>query len=246
LKEDEMKKFLFITLILIILFFGFFVLGNQSIDGDKAIIEQVALDYIEGWFEGNAARMERALHPELVKRAMIQDAQGKEYFQNLAKSDMVKATEGGGGKKIPVDERQINITIFDVYKTIATVRVESGSFIDYLHLGKSEGDWKIVNVLWLPNVMERKAVQVDATILEDYVGEYELTPEFTIAVTARDGRIFAQGTGQPAFELFAKTDSQFFLKDVPASLTFVKDDQGKVTHLVLFQGGNEATAKKTK
>jgi hypothetical protein len=244
--EDEMKKIMFITLILIILFFGLFVFGNGSIEREKAAIERVAMDYIEGWFEGNAERMERALHPELVKRAMIQDAEGKEYFQNLTKSNMVKATEGGGGKKISADQRRISITILDVYKTIATARVESGSFIDYLHLGKTEGDWKIINVLWLPNIKERKAVQVDPKILEDYVGEYELGPEFIVTISTKEGRLFAQGTGQPAFELFAETDSKFFLKDVPALLSFVKKEQGKVTHLILYQGGGEATAKKIK
>jgi hypothetical protein len=241
-----MKKIIFMTLIVIIVFLCLFVFGEDGIEKEKAAIEQVAMDYIEGWFEGNAERMERALHPEMAKRAMIQDAEGKEYFQNLSKSDMVKATEGGGGKKMPVDERQIDITILDVYKTIATVRVESGSFIDYLHLGKSEGDWKIVNVLWLPHIKERKAVQVDPKILEYYVGEYELSPEFAIAVTTKEGRLFAQGTGQPAFELLAENDNKFFLKDVEAILSFVKDEQGKVTHLVLYQGGNEATAKKIK
>jgi len=241
-----MKKMMFIILILIIVFFGLFMFGEESTDNKKAAVERVAMDYIEGWYDGNAERMEQALHPELVKRAMIQDAEGKEYFRNLTKSDMVKATEGGGGKKIPIDGRQINITVLDVYKTIATVRVESGSFIDYLHLGKTEGDWKIVNVLWLPNVKERKTVQVDPRIMEDYVGEYELGPQFVVTISTKEGRLFAQGTGQPAFELFAETDSKFFLKDVPASLTFVKDGQGKVTHLTLYQGGGEATAKKIK
>jgi hypothetical protein len=242
--EDEMKKLAFIILIVFFIFLSLFVFGKEVIEKEKSAIEQAAMDYIEGWYEGSAERMDRALHPEMVKRAMIPDAGGKEYFQSLSKSDMVKATEAGGGRKFPVDERKINIVILDVYKTMATVKVESGSFVDYLHLGKTEGSWKVVNVLFLPNVTERKAVQVDAAVLDDYVGEYELTPEFAITITAREGRLFAQGTGQPAFELFAEADTQFFLKDVQASLTFVKDRQGRVTHLLLSQGGNEATAKK--
>jgi hypothetical protein len=241
-----MKKIVFMTLIVIIVFLSLFVFGKDGIEKEKAAIERVAMDYIEGWYEGDAVRMEQALHPELVKRAMIPDAEGKEYFQNLTKADMVKFTDAGGGKKIPVDERRINIDILDVFKTMATVRVESASFVDYLHLGKTEGDWKIVNVLWLPNVADRKSVRVDPKILEDYVGEYQLNPEFTIAVTTREGRLIAQGTGQPAFELFAETDSKFYLKDVPATLNFVKGEQGTVTHLVLHQGGNEVTAKKIK
>ena len=241
-----MKKIMFIILILIIIFFGLFLLGEDSIEKEKAAIERVAVDYIEGWYEGNAERMDRALHPELVKRAMIEDAEGKEFFQNLTKPDMVKATEGGGGSKIPAGERGIAVTVLDVYRTIATVRVESGSFIEYLHLGKTEGDWKIVNVIWLPNVKDRQSIKVDPKVLGDYVGEYRLSPEFTVSISARDGRLFAQGTGQPPFELFAETDSKFFLKDIQASLSFVKDEQGRVTHLILSQGGGEVTAKKIK
>ena len=244
--EDVMKKFAFLILIVIFIFLSLFVFGEEDIAKEKAAIERAAMDYIEGWYEGSAERMGRALHPELVKRAMIQDAEGKEFFQNLSKSDMVKATEAGGGKKFPVDERKINIAVLDIYKTMATVKVESGSFVDYLHLGKTEGDWKIVNVLWLPHVTERKAIHVDGEILEKYVGEYELSPAFALAITARKGRLFAQATGQPAFELFAESDSKFFLKDVQATFTFIEDEQGEVTHIVLYQGGNEATAKKIK
>jgi hypothetical protein len=241
-----MKKIMFMILIVLVLFLSLFVFGGEDIDADKAAIEQVAMDYIEGWYEGNAERMERALHPELVKRAMIPDAEGKEYFQNLTKSDMVKATEGGGGRKLPYAERRIDVTVLDIHKTIAMVRVDSGSFIDFLHLGKTGGDWKIVNVLWLPNVKERQAVPVDPKILEEYAGEYELTPEFSVIISTRDGRLFAQGTGQPPFELFAESDCVFFLKEVPATLSFVKGEQGRVTQIIFKQGGGEATAKRIK
>lgn len=241
-----MKKYVLMILIVLVVFLSLFVFGREDIAAEKAAIEKVAMDYIEGWYEGNAERMERAVHPELVRRAMIPDAEGKEYFQNLTKSDIIRAAEAGGGSKLPVAERRIDIKVLDVHKTIATVRVDSGSFIDFLHLGKTGGDWKIVNVLWLPHVKERKAVRVDPEILSEYAGEYELTPEFAVSVTAKDGRLFIQGTGQPPFELFAETDTVFFLKDVPAILNFVKDEQGKVSHIVLKQGGGEATAKKIK
>jgi len=241
-----MKKIMFMILIVLVILLGLFVFGQDNIAREKAAIEKVAMDYIEGWYEGNAERMERSLHAELAKRAMVQDAEGKEYFQSLTKSDMVKATEGGGGIKFPVEKRRINITVLDVYKNMAAAKVESGSFVDYLHLGKTEGQWKIVNVLWLPFVPERRAIHVDLKVLEGYVGEYELTPEFAVTITTKDGRIFAQGTGQPAFELFSKNENEFFLKDAQAVLTFVKDELGRVTHLVLTQGGNEVTAKKIK
>jgi CubicO group peptidase (beta-lactamase class C family) len=85
-----------------------------------------------------------------------------------------------------------------------------------------------------------KEVQVDAAVLEPYVGEYELTPAFKIAVTREGARLFAQATGQPRFEIFAQSESEFFLKVVDARITFLKDG------LILHQGGVDQKAKKVK
>jgi CubicO group peptidase (beta-lactamase class C family) len=85
-----------------------------------------------------------------------------------------------------------------------------------------------------------KEVQVDAAVLEPYVGEYELTPAFKITVTREAARLFAQATGQPRFEIFAQSESEFFLKVVDARITFLKDG------LILHQGGVDQKAKKVK
>jgi D-alanyl-D-alanine-carboxypeptidase/D-alanyl-D-alanine-endopeptidase len=86
----------------------------------------------------------------------------------------------------------------------------------------------------------RNEIQVDAAVLERYVGEYELTPAFKIAVTREGVRLFVQATGQPRFEIFAQSESEFFLKVVDAQIAFLKDG------LVLHQGGMDQKAKKVK
>jgi len=91
---------------------------------------------------------------------------------------------------------------------------------------------------------EQKDVQVDPKILETYVGEYQLGPTFTITITTQDGKLMAQATGQEKFELFATSETDFYLKVVPASVSFVKDAEGKITELVLTQNGRKGTAKK--
>lgn len=97
-----------------------------------------------------------------------------------------------------------------------------------------------------PAASFHKEIQVDPPVLEHYVGEYELTPAFKIAVTREKDSLFLQATGQPRFELFAQSPTDFFLKVVDARITFVKDDSGKVTGLVLHQGGIDQKAAKTK
>ena len=91
---------------------------------------------------------------------------------------------------------------------------------------------------------EQKDVKVDPKVYDSYVGEYQLAPTFTITITSEDGKLMAQATGQQKFELFPTSEIDFYLKVVPASVTFVKDAQGKVTGLILTQNGQKATASK--
>lgn len=84
----------------------------------------------------------------------------------------------------------------------------------------------------------RKEVTLNPKILDSYVGEYQLRPDVTIKVTHTGGQMFIQLTGQPAFEMFAEKEGEFFLKVVDAQLSFAKDG------LVLHQNGIDQHAKK--
>ena len=86
---------------------------------------------------------------------------------------------------------------------------------------------------------EQKEVAVAPAILASYTGTYQLRPGFDIAITIENGQLSAQATGQPKFPIFAESETKFFLKVVAAQIAFVKDSSGKVTHLVLYQGGAE-------
>jgi len=91
---------------------------------------------------------------------------------------------------------------------------------------------------------EKAAIALAPEVLQQYNGKYELAPTFHIVVTAKGNQLFAQATGQPEFELFAESETTFFLKVVAASVDFNKDDNGKVISLVLHQGGQDLTGKK--
>ena len=93
---------------------------------------------------------------------------------------------------------------------------------------------------------KRVAVRVEPAVLASYVGEYELFPGFTIVVTQEGVKLFAQATGQPRFELFAESETKFFLDVVDAQVDFVRDPAGAVTGLVLHQGGRDVAGKKIK
>jgi len=122
---------------------------TASSDADKDAIKQTALDYIEGWYEGNAERMERALHPELAKRIVRTDAKtGRSGLGQMSAMSLVLGTRAGGGKETPKDKQQKDVTILDVFENSACVKVIASDWIDYLHMAKWNGRWVIVNVLW--------------------------------------------------------------------------------------------------
>jgi hypothetical protein len=218
--------------------------ASQTPD-DKAAIRQAALDYIEGWYEADAVRMDRALHKELAKRILTSTG-GTERFTSLSKAQMVEATQKGGGKNRPAETRNIKVEILDIYRDIASVRTECADFIDYLQLARSEGQWKIVNVLWQYNVKERKAIVLDPGVLLSLAGEYELKPDFTLTVTVEKDQLFVQATGQPRIPAFPSSETEFFLKEVEAQISFVKDATGSVTRLIVHQSGNDMPARKIK
>jgi CubicO group peptidase (beta-lactamase class C family) len=92
----------------------------------------------------------------------------------------------------------------------------------------------------------RTAIELPATALAAYVGVYELSPSFSLDVKLTDGALYATPTGQQAFRLWPETERDFFLKEVDAQVTFVRDTGGAVTGLVLHQGGVDQPAKKVK
>ncbi len=91
---------------------------------------------------------------------------------------------------------------------------------------------------------QRTPIQVDSKILESYVGQYELAPTFVISITKEGEQLMLQATGQPKSEIYAESETKFFLKVVDAQVSFVKDEKGTVTQLILHQGGANQPAKK--
>ena len=115
---------------------------------DSAGIRQAALDYIEGYYEGNAERMTRALHPELAKRIVNVDERGRYRLGQMSAMTLVEGTRAGGGKDTPEAERRKDVTILDIYQNAASAKIYASGWLDYLHLAKWNGRWVIVNVLW--------------------------------------------------------------------------------------------------
>jgi hypothetical protein len=123
--------------------------GESPNDADRAAIKQAALDYIEGWYEGNADRMERSVHPELAKRIVLTDSKtGRSRLDQMGAMTLVQTTRKAYGRQVPADKQQKDVTILDIFGNTASVKVVAADWIDFLHVAKFNGRWVIVNVLW--------------------------------------------------------------------------------------------------
>ena len=132
---------------LMITLFGLLSVAHAQSPADATAIKQTALDYIEGWYEGNPERMERALHPELAKR-IVRTNQGNSRLDQMSAMSLVQGTRRGGGKNTPAEKQQKDVTILDVFENAASVKVVASDWVDYLHMARFNGRWVIVNVLW--------------------------------------------------------------------------------------------------
>ena len=105
-------------------------------------IRETVLDYFEGWFEGDVERMDRALHPELVKRTPT-----RSLALATTKPRMLEFTAAHEGKA-DVGDGRLDITIADVFEDMASVTVRGGVYHEYVHLVRTPEGWKIANALW--------------------------------------------------------------------------------------------------
>jgi hypothetical protein len=141
-----MRRFMFVFVIILL---ACFAEARAQSPTDAAAIKQAALDYIEGWYEGSAERMERALHPDLAKRIVRTDPKsGRSRLDQMSAMGLVLGVRAGGGKMTPKEKQQKDVTILDVYENAASVKVIAADWVDYLHLARYNGRWVIVNVLW--------------------------------------------------------------------------------------------------
>ena len=133
---------------LVTLVLGMPAAARAQTAADSAGIRQAALDYIEGYYDANAERMERAVHPELAKRIVRTNEQGRYMLGQMSAMTLVQITKSGGGKDTPVAERRKDVTILDIYQNAASAKIDASGWVDYLHLAKWNGRWVIINVLW--------------------------------------------------------------------------------------------------
>jgi hypothetical protein len=112
-------------------------------------IKQTVLNYIEAWYRGEPERGKGSLHPELAKRIVKTDPDtGKNRLEMMSASALAERWQSGDGKKTPQERQLKDVTILDRHGDMASVKLETGAWVDYMHLAKFNKTWVIINILW--------------------------------------------------------------------------------------------------
>lgn len=142
-----MKK---ITLLLLTIVLCVSIQSNAQTTADTLAIKKTILNYLEGYYTGDEARMEKALYHDLAKRFVTPERNGRNGVQDLTAMRLVQITKRKADDTPKKGALTVKIKIFEIFDKVAVARSEADkvNFVDFFHLGKINGEWKIVNVIW--------------------------------------------------------------------------------------------------
>lgn len=139
-----MKK---IALLFILISAFCFSISAQT-DDEKAV-RQAALDYVEGVYEVNPSKIERSIHADLVKRGFFVKKGETAYSpHSMTFAELVELSKNYNKKGNLAKDAPKEAIVYEVSDQTASAKVKAIWGIDYLHLAKYDGKWKIINILW--------------------------------------------------------------------------------------------------
>ncbi|MET3978653.1 CubicO group peptidase (beta-lactamase class C family) [Mucilaginibacter sp. UYP25] len=171
----------------------------------------------------NQANTKLRLTPYMDKSAalgvFINDMDGTKYFEHGGANEGFRcqyfgSLEGGNG-------------------VVVMVNSDDGAIMNEIINSVA----KVYNFKGLYHSKVYKEVAVDSTILQTYVGKYEMNPGRILSITRDGNKLYAQATGQGKLDIFAEAQNKFFLKTVPVEIEFIKNDKGAVVTCRIYQGG---------
>jgi len=131
------------------LFFAFSNIAFAQSDADREAVRQAALDYVEGVYEVSPQRIERSVHPDLVKRGFYIKKGETVYSPSpMTFTELVNVSKNyNKSGKLPKTAPK-EVVVLDVLDQTASVKLTAVWGVDYMHLAKYDGKWMIVNILW--------------------------------------------------------------------------------------------------
>jgi hypothetical protein len=117
-------------------------------NADRDAVRQAALDYVEGIYNVQPERIQRSVHPSLVKRGFYKKDASTPYVEMPMTYDQLVKLAGDWNKGGKRDTKIKEVAVLDLLDQTATAKVTAAWGVDYMLLGKYDGQWKIVQILW--------------------------------------------------------------------------------------------------
>jgi len=117
--------------------------NNQTSVDDASAVRATVTNYIEAYYTGDARRMQQTLHPHYLKHMIHGDIPMREK----AGSEMVREVRKNGPAELPAAAKTEQVTVLDVAGTIASAKLVTPGWVDYMTLSKVDGQWKILSVV---------------------------------------------------------------------------------------------------
>jgi len=217
------------------------ILYGEKFDVAKRSIQDAMFETFEARGVGAAVEQYRSLRSKNDPTYNFEEAELNSLGYRLMRE---------GKPKDAVEIFKLNVEMFpksaNPYDSLAEAYLANGERDLALATYKKalEIDPKYASSLAAVKRLEAPAGSVDTKTFDDYVGKYELAPNFILEITNADGKLSAQATGQGKIELESTGPDQFSVQQIGAEITFVKGSNGKVVSLILNQGGRKMEAKR--
>jgi hypothetical protein len=122
--------------------FSVAAIAQNNASSDTDAVAGTVRNYIEAYYAGDAPRMERTLHPHYLKHMIHGDIPMREKTG----AEMVREVRRGPSSQ-PQAEKTEQVTVLDVAGNIASAKLVTPHWVDYITLSRWDGDWKILSVV---------------------------------------------------------------------------------------------------
>lgn len=116
---------------------------NHTVSDDSSAVRATVRDYIEAYYTGDAPRMEQTLDPHYLKQMIHGDIP----IRQKTGPEMVREVRSNGPSDLPPADKTEQISVLDVSGNIASAKLVTPHWVDYMTLSKSDGAWKILSVV---------------------------------------------------------------------------------------------------
>ena len=225
---------------------GVVVLANMFTEAGVDDIGRHLLDPSAPLAAPPKQRKEIALDPKVLERYVGRYELAPNFVITVTREGARLFAQATGQPKIELFAEAEREFFYKVVDAQVTFKAEGSGPATALVLHQGGRDMPAKRLAGdAPPPKERKEIALDASLLDRYVGRYQLAPGFFVAITREGGQLFLQATGQGKAPMFAESETEFFLKVVDAQVTFVREGEGPASKLILHQNGMDLPAPRT-